>query len=121
MINGKINILFICICLICTGFPGCKTTRNSIDLTYGIDEKSVKESIKKSTIDVKTIWIKKYDCEIKENWKRTDFYGDIKIVKGERIAITIKGGIGIETARVLLTKDSVKIVDRIKKEIFWLN
>ena len=97
---------------------GCKTTKNSISLTYGSNKEKVKENLKKSKIDAKTIWIKKYNCEIRENWKRKDFFGDIKIIKGERIAITIKSGIGIETARVLLTKDSVKIVDRMKKEVF---
>ena len=118
MKKGKINILFICICLICTGLMGCKTTRNSIGLTYRRNEESVKESLKKKRIDANTIWIKKYNCEIIENWKRKEFYGDIKIIKGERITITIKSGIGIETARILLTKDSVKIIDRIKKEVY---
>ena len=118
MKKERINIIFICICLICTGLKGCKTTRNSIGLTYERNVEGVKESLKKNKIDVNTIWIKKYNCEIIENWKRKEFYGDIKIIKGERIAITIKSGIGIETARILLTKDSVIIIDRIKREVY---
>lgn len=118
MKKGKINTLIICICLLYVGLVGCKTTRNSISLTHESNKESVKESLKKNKVEAKTIWIKKYSCEIRENWKRKDFYGDIKIIKGERIAITIKSGIGIEIARVLLTKNSVKIVNRMKKEIF---
>ena len=100
------------------GLQGCKTTRNTINYSYRDNIESVKEVLKNNTIDAKTIWIKKYSCEVKENWKRKEFYGDIKIEKGERITITIKTGIGIETARVLLTKDSVIIVDRTKKEVY---
>lgn len=118
MKKGKINIIFVCICLLYTGLQGCKTTRKSISLTYRSNIEEVKEELKKGKIEAKTIWIKKYNCEIKENWKRKNFYGDIKIIKDEKIAITIKSGVGIETARVLLTKDSVKIVDRMKKEVF---
>ena len=117
MKHGRINIIVVCICLLYSGLTGCKTTRNSIGLDYGINEESLKERLKTKKIDAKTIWIKKYNCEIRENWSRKEFYGDIKIVKGERMSITVKSGIGIETARVLLTKDSVKIIDRMKKEI----
>lgn len=118
MKREKISYIILYICLIFTGLQGCKTTRNSIGLTYERNVEGVKESLKKNKIAVNTIWIKKYNCEIIENWKRKEFYGDIKIIKGERIAITIKSGIGIETARILLTKDSVKIIDRIKKEVY---
>jgi hypothetical protein len=117
----KIKALIICICLIYTGLPGCKTTRSSVGLFNESTEESVervKKSLIENKIEVKNIWVKKYNCEIRENWKRKDFYGDIKIVKGERILITVKSGLGIETARVLLTKDSVKIVDRMNKEVF---
>lgn len=115
---GKIKLLIICVWLLYTGLMGCKTTRDSLRLTIGKNEESVREGLRKNKVDFKTIWIKKYNCEIRENWKRKEFYGDIKIIKGERIIITIKSGIGIETARILLTKDSVKIVDRMKKEVF---
>jgi len=118
MKREKINHIILYICLITTGLQGCKTTRNSIGLTYESNIENVKESLKKKKIDANTIWIKKYNCEIIENWKRKEFYGDIKIIKGERITITIKSGIGIETARILLTKDSVIIIDRIKREVY---
>jgi len=118
MKQGKTHIVIVCICLLYTGLQGCKNTKNSIGLTYKSNKESVIESLKKGKINAKTIWIKKYNCEIRENWKRKEFYGDIKIIKGKKIAITVKSGIGIETARILLTRDSVKIVDRTKKEIY---
>ncbi len=118
MKREKISNIILYICLIINVLQGCKTTRNSIGLTYESNKENVKESLNKNKIAVNTIWIKKYNCEIIENWKRKEFYGDIKIIKGERIAITIKSGIGIETARILLTKDSVKIIDRIKREVY---
>jgi len=118
MRKRKINIIIVCIYFLYAALTGCKTTRNSISLTYETNKESVIKSLKKEKIGAKTIWIKKYNCEIRENWKRKEFYGDIKIIKNERIIITIKSGIGIETARILLTKDSVKIIDRIKKEVF---
>ena len=121
MKQGKIKYVIVCICLIYTGLPGCKTTRNSVGLIIESNKKSVeriKENLIENKIEVKNIWVKKYNCEIRDNWKRKDFYGDIKIVKGERILITVKSGLGIETTRVLITKDSVKIVDRMNKEVF---
>ena len=118
MKKGKINIIIVCICLLYTGLSGCKITRNSINFSNGENIENVKEKLRKSKNDNKTIWIKMYSCEIKENWKRKEFYGDIKIIKGEEITITVKSGIGIETARILLTRDSVKIIDRMKKEVY---
>ena len=121
MKQGKIYFIIVCICLIYTWLPGCKTTRNSVSIINERNKKGVeriKESLIENRIEVKNIWVKKYKCEIRDNWKRIFFYGDIKIVKGERILITVKSGLGIETARVLLTKDSVQIVDRINKEVF---
>jgi len=118
MKQGKIYILIVCIYLLYTGLMGCKTTRNSINFSYKDEIESVKENLKRNKINVKTIWIKKYSCAIKENWKRKEFYGDIKIIKGEEMTITVKSGIGIETARILLNRDSVKIIDRMKKEVY---
>jgi len=114
----KINIIIVCSCLLYTGLWGCKTTRNSINFSNRDNVESVKENLKGKKINAKTIWIKKYSCEIKENWRRKEFYGDIKIIKGEEIGITVKSGIGIETARILLTRDSVKIINRMKKEVY---
>ena len=121
MKEGNIQYVIVCICLLYTGLSGCKVSRNS---TGSFKEGNangvvrVKESLIKSKSDFRTAWVKKYSCEIRENWKRKEFYGDIKIIKGERITITVKSGIGIETARALLTKDSVIIVDRINKEVY---
>lgn len=114
----KIILFIVSLCCINIILPGCKTTRNTLKKFNEENIEIKRNGIIRNKNDYKTVWIKRYNCEIREKWKTRNFYGGIKIVKDKGILITIKSGIGMETARILLTKDSVKIVDRIHKEIY---
>lgn len=114
----KLIIFIVLLCCINIILEGCKTTRNTLKKFDEENTETIRKGIDRNKNDYKTVWIKRYNCEVREKWKTRNFYGGIKIVKDKGMLITIKSGIGMETARILLTKDSVKIVDRIHKEIY---
>lgn len=112
--------IIIFLMLLFVSLNGCKTTRLNVgsghlDIIGNIEE--IKENLAKNDCEFKNIWIKRYNCEIRDNFKRQKFYGDIKIVKGEKIIITVKSGVGMESGRMLVNRDSIIFVDRIHKEI----
>lgn len=49
---------------------------------------------------------------------KTDFGATIKAKKDSAIWISISPGLGIEVARVMMTKDSVRVLDRINKKYY---
>ncbi len=49
---------------------------------------------------------------------RTEFGATIKAKKDSAIWISISPGFGIEVARVMMTKDSVRVIDRLNKKYY---
>lgn len=46
----------------------------------------------------------------------TSFKGDLRVYRDSAIWLSIKPALGLEAARILITTDSVKIIDRINKQ-----
>jgi len=53
-----------------------------------------------------------------QNEKKTSFKVNLRVRKDSAIWVSIAPLLGIEVARVLITKDSVLVIDRMKKEYF---
>lgn len=60
----------------------------------------------------------KFTVEYKANRKYFDFKGQVRIVKDSIIWLTLGQDLGMELARLMLTRDSVKYLDRIHKTYF---
>jgi hypothetical protein len=60
----------------------------------------------------------KFNIEYSADRNLYEFKGQIRIVKDSAIWITFGQDLGIEIARLLITQDSVKFVDRINKKYF---
>jgi hypothetical protein len=52
---------------------------------------------------------------------KTEFSASVRIKKDSAIWISISPALGIEIARVLITKDSIKIIDRFNKKYYSTN
>ena len=111
------SIYFIIILLLITG-TGCRSTR-----------KIIKEPLKEEGIDylfkqLKLNELKYDDFNAKFNLdyiiekKKTEFKGQIRIKKDSVIWVSFSPALGIEAARMLITNDSVKFINRINKTYF---
>lgn len=85
-----------------------KPDENVIDMTKKLKEKYP---------DYKYLEIK-FSAKYKSKNKNLPIRGIIKINRDSCIWVSIRPGLGIELARLLLTKDSVKFIDRMKTEYF---
>ncbi|NOR86282.1 MAG: DUF4292 domain-containing protein [Bacteroidales bacterium] len=56
--------------------------------------------------------------QVSKNGKRTDLKVNIRIKKDSAIWVSVSAGVGIEAARILLTRDSVLFLNRIDKSYF---
>ena len=97
----------------------CKPQENKIKVKVKVNHRSTKFLVKKliekefkfNTLSGKAAVT--YDSE-----KKTSFKTHLRIKKDSAIWMSITPILGIEMARVLITKDSVKIISRVDKEYF---
>jgi hypothetical protein len=68
--------------------------------------------------DIKTYSAGRMSIKIVENNEELSLRGSVRIKKDSAIMVTVNAFAGIEAARLLLTRDSVKILDRINNRYF---
>lgn len=69
--------------------------------------------------ELKFEWLSmKFDANYTEKRNQTDFKGQLRIRKDSMIWLTITPAMGIEMIRMVITTDSVKYVNRFRKEYF---
>ena len=108
-------ILLIFVLIIVTG---CGATRKIIKEPLkdeGIDylfEKLKENELKFDQFNAK------FNLEYVHNKKKTEFKGQIRIKKDSIIWVSFSPALGIEAARMLITSDSVKFINRMNKTYF---
>jgi hypothetical protein len=107
-----VSILFILLSI------SCKTTRKAIESPlkeYGADYLFIK--LKEN--ELKFDWFSaKFNLDLLIDKKKTSVTGQIRMKKDSAIWITLSPALGIEMARILITTDSVKFINRINKSYF---
>ena len=72
-----------------------------------------------SSVNYNTFYVKRFSATYSMDGTRKSFKGAIKIVRDSVIWISLSDPIiGIEGARILVTPDSVKFIDRLKKKYY---
>jgi hypothetical protein len=115
--GSRIHVLIILV-LFSTLFS-CKTSRRTV----------IKEPIKEYGADylfdklkeneLKFTWFSaKYSLDLVIDKKKTSFNGQLRMLKDSIIWVTMSPALGIEMARILVTNDSVKFINRINKTYF---
>lgn len=113
----KIGYVVIVIFL-SAGFISCKSTRSVIKKPlkeYGagyLFEKLLENQFKFDFLTAK------FNLDIIINGKKNSLNGQIRIRKDSAIWISLTPGLGVEIARILITNDSVKYMNRLKKTYF---
>jgi hypothetical protein len=70
-----------------------------------------------SSLFYNTLWIKRFSAHYESNGKSQNIRGSIRILRDSIIMVKINAPTGIlEVARLYITPDSVKMIDRLKKE-----
>ncbi len=114
LLFGKLLPLFFLILFL----TSCKTQRSVIKepiKEYGADY--LFEKLKEN--ELKFDWFSaKFSLDMILDKKNTSFSGQIRMCKDSIIWITLSPALGIEAARLIITTDSVKFINRINKEYF---
>lgn len=71
-----------------------------------------------SSLDYSALYFKKFSVSVNNNGKKNTYKGLMKIQRDSAIWISMTAPLGIEVARILITRDSVKLIDRYHKEYF---
>ncbi|MDO5570867.1 MAG: DUF4292 domain-containing protein [Bacteroidales bacterium] len=110
----KINIyLFIIISCFIT-FSSCKKKSELVKSEVSADEKLRFSSVISNTLDFNTLQ-SKINIKLNAGSTSQSVSGTIKIIRNEKLQISIAPIFGIELAKIEISNDSIKIVDRINK------
>jgi hypothetical protein len=113
--NGLLLIIAI---LIVAGFSSCKSKRSLIKVP--IKEEGPEylfNKLKQNEFRFQSLSAK-FKAEYSINKKLFEFKGQVRIVKDSLIWVTFGQDLGIEMARLMITQDSVKFLDRFNKKYF---
>ncbi|WP_372641409.1 DUF4292 domain-containing protein [Ancylomarina sp.] len=84
---------------------------------HGISDNKLYNQIQDSSLFYNTLWIKRFSAHYESKGKTQNLRGSIKILRDSIIMVKINAPTGIiEVARLYITPDSVKMIDRLKKE-----
>ncbi|MCM1032094.1 MAG: DUF4292 domain-containing protein [Oscillibacter sp.] len=106
--------------LICFSVVSCRTIKQVVvkkDVPV-ITENKLFKNIENNELDYHTLFAKRIDISLTSEKKNNSFKASLKIQRDSFIQISMTAPLGIEVARILLTKDSVKFVDMYHKKYF---
>lgn len=83
----------------------------------GMSDNKLYNQIQDSSLMYKTLWVKRFSARYESKGKSQNIKGSIKILRDSIIMVQINAPTGIiEVARMYITPDSVKVLDRLKKK-----
>jgi len=109
-------VFFLLIATLLGSLPACKSGRSLIKAPIkeeGPDYLFAKMKEKEFMFHT---FEAKFNVEYNQGRKYFDFKGQIRMVKDSLIWINFNQDLGIEIARIMITQDSVKFLDRLKKQ-----
>ncbi len=114
----KSNLLSIAILLLVFLQFSCKSTYElGQKRAHGMSDNKLYNKIQDSSLMYKTLWVKRFSARYDSKGKSQSLRGSIKVLRDSIIMIKINAPTGIlEVARVYITPDSVKVLDRLKKK-----
>lgn len=110
-------LIFICSIVV---FFSCATTKKVRvkKKVKAISDSRLYNTVIDSSLNYTAINFKKFSLSVENNGKKKTYKGVMRIQRDSAIWISMTAPLGIEVARVLITQDSVKFVDRYHKEFF---
>ena len=114
----KVRLLLLL--MICLSVLSCRTVKQTVVKKEVplITENKLLKNIEENELKYNTLFAKRIDASLKSANKSNDFRLSMKIQRDSFIQISVNAPLGIEVARILLTRDSVKFVDMHNKKYF---
>ena len=99
----------------------CKTTHElGVLKAKPISDAKLYRGLIDSSLHYNTFYVKRFSANFAVDSVKKNFKGSLKIQKDSIIWISITAPVGgLEVARVMISKDSVKMIDRMKKTYFF--
>jgi len=99
----------------------CKSTYELGKIrAHAISDNKLYKQVVDSSLQYKTLFIKRFSAHCEVDGKGQSMRGSIKILKDSIIMVQINAPTGIlEVARLYITPDSVKLIDRVKKKYIF--
>jgi len=118
IIRTKNSLLGIAFLLLVFLQFSCKSTYElGRKRAHGMSDNKLYNQILDSSLFYNTLFIKRFSAHYESKGKSQNIRGSIKILRDSIIMVQINAPTGIiEAARLYITPDSVKMLDRIKKE-----
>lgn len=118
MDDMKVRLLLLL--MICLSVLSCRTVKQTVVKKEVplITENKLLKNIEENELKYNTLFAKRIDASLKSANKSNDFRLSMKIQRDSFIQISVNAPLGIEVARILLTRDSVKFVDMHNKKYF---
>ncbi len=117
--NKSKRLVFISL-LVLTSLFACKSRQKTVSTDFGrikhISDKNLIDSLERNEFQFNVLSAKASVKVIDD--KETSFKAHIRVKKDSAIWVSITPLLGIEMARVLITKDSVMFLNRIDKQYF---
>ena len=111
-------IVLVTVCILFSILSSCKTNRSIIKdpiKEYGADY--LFDKLKENELQFE--WISaKFAIDLVIDNKKNSFRGQLRMRRDSAIWISFSPALGIEMARILITNDSVKFINRINKTYF---
>lgn len=84
---------------------------------HGMSDNKLYNQVLDSSLLYKTLWVKRFVAHYESKGKAQNIRGSIKILRDSIIMVQVNAPAGImELARMYITPDSVKMIDRVKKK-----
>lgn len=113
--KNKHCLLFLILISIGVGMMSCKSSKKLSEGPTSVESPDVLFTHLKQKEFKFDSFEARLNISYKENRKYLDFKGQVRIVKDSVIWISFNQDLGIEIARLLITQDSVKFLDRLHK------
>ena len=119
------RIYYILFLISCLSVVSCRTTKDIATKERviekdvpSISENKLLKNIDNHELEYNTLFAKRIDASLSTDKGNNNFGVALRIQRDSFIQISVMGPLNIELARVLLTNDSVKFVDRHNKKYF---
>lgn len=114
------KIYHVLLIIICFSVVSCRTVKQVVvkkDVP-AITENKLFKSIESHELNYNTLFAKRIDVSLTNNKGSNNFKASLKIQRDSFIQISATAPLGIEVARILFTRDSIKFVDVYHKKYF---
>jgi len=110
--------VFAVLIFLMVSFFGCKVKQNAVRSSPKyLTTKHILKKLNKARPEINTLWIKSMSMEVKDE-RNSYLGGNLRMIRDSLIILGISSKIGIEGVRIILSPDTLIVINRINKTFF---